>query len=226
MKTSKNIATISYNTPQFLESKLNEFIKSGAIAYWVYIVHKGETIRKGKDKGNKGKDHIHLFIQPAKPIDTTTLTLELRELIHDENGKHQLVGIDKDIKPSDFSNWYLYNKHDKNYLIDHRAGTREYHYSDNDFITSDYDTLSNLVNNIDYKGLTLESQIDAAIKKGIPWEVIVHNRLIPTKQIRQYKEYYMCAHVALQYELKEDYKHLLDAQNEELYNLETGEIIE
>ena len=42
MRTTKPIATISFNTPDFLKLKLNELLKAGRLSFWAFIVHKPE----------------------------------------------------------------------------------------------------------------------------------------------------------------------------------------
>ena len=42
MKTTKPISTISYNTPEFLENKLNELLANGLISFFAYILHEPE----------------------------------------------------------------------------------------------------------------------------------------------------------------------------------------
>ena len=65
MRTSKPIATIAYNTVDFLEQKLAELLRNHKIQDYFFIYHIAEEDEK--------KDHIHLYIEPNTRIDTMDL---------------------------------------------------------------------------------------------------------------------------------------------------------
>lgn len=46
MRTSKPIATISYNSADFLKLRLNDLIKSKKICDWMFIQHTAEADEK------------------------------------------------------------------------------------------------------------------------------------------------------------------------------------
>lgn len=73
MRTSKPIATISYNSADFLKLRLNDLIKSKKICDWMFIQHTAEADEK--------KDHIHLWIKPNTLLDTMDLQEHFLELI-------------------------------------------------------------------------------------------------------------------------------------------------
>ena len=71
MRTSKPIATISYNSETYLRDKLNELIKSHKISDYMFIKHKAES--------DERKDHIHLWIKPNTLLDTMDLQKHFTE---------------------------------------------------------------------------------------------------------------------------------------------------
>jgi len=131
MRTSKPISTISYNSPEFLKDKLNEWVKKGLIAYWCFISHKGETL----DDGTVEKDHIHVFLEPNKTVDTLALQFDSQEF----DAEHP----DKPFKcihfqSSKYDEWTWYVLHDAMYLAMHLE-SRQYEYTKDDFVYSDED---------------------------------------------------------------------------------------
>ena len=77
MKTTKPIATISYNSTEFLDLKLSDLISSKKIEYYCYIVHLGEDDESGK------KDHIHPYVEPARLIEAVrTVVLRQQDKSH------------------------------------------------------------------------------------------------------------------------------------------------
>lgn len=50
--------------------------EKGLVAYWCFILHKGETL----DDGTVEKDHIHVFIEPNKTVDTLSLQYDSQEI--------------------------------------------------------------------------------------------------------------------------------------------------
>lgn len=103
MATNKPISTISYNSEEFLVSRLNEWYQAHLIQCWQYIKHKGE---------DGDKDHIHLRIEPNKRIDPMDLTQILME--YDPNHVKPL-GC-RPWRPSKEEDWFLYAIHDTQYL--------------------------------------------------------------------------------------------------------------
>ena len=67
VRTTKPIATISFNSPDFLRTKLEELRDAGRISFWAFIEHKPED-----DEGGK-KSHCHLYIEPSKMLQTDDL---------------------------------------------------------------------------------------------------------------------------------------------------------
>ena len=67
MRTTKPIATISFNTPEYLKLKLDELTKAKKIAFWAYIVHQPEDDEAGN------KVHMHVYIEPSAMVQTEDL---------------------------------------------------------------------------------------------------------------------------------------------------------
>ena len=129
MKTTKPIATISFNTEEYLRLKLDELIRSQIITFYAYIPHLKEE--------DENKDHIHVFLQPNKPVDL----LELRNFFKqkDPSGNEKPLGT-INFTPSKWVDWFYYSIHDRAYLLN-KGESRKYTYSFSDVRTSDLDEL-------------------------------------------------------------------------------------
>lgn len=128
MRTRKTIATISYNTEEFLRKKLEKLCEQQLICDFMYIPHKKES--------DEAKNHIHLWIKPNTMLDTMDLQKILSE--QDPSGnKKPLKCID--FKYSDIDEWILYDQHYAPYLAS-KGESREYHYKKEDFRYYDEDT--------------------------------------------------------------------------------------
>lgn len=136
MRTTKPVSTITWNTERFLVNKLMELQKKRIISFWAFIRHFAEEDEK--------KDHIHLFMIPAIRIDTLELEREFDEV--DPNNSLPIKCLT--IKSSRFSDWYLYDKHDEDYLVS-IGQSRKYHYSDSDFAVSSAEEFNEMIHTID-----------------------------------------------------------------------------
>jgi len=179
MNTSKPISTITWNTLPFLRVKLNELIKAKIISFWAFAPHLGEDL--DTDEGGKGKDHIHVYMEPAKRIQTVDLVEHFIEL--DPTKK-------KPIRPlhfvvSKWSDWYLYGYHDKAYLIS-KGMTRQHYYTPDIFEYSDENEAHYRIAQVDKGDLGVIGRIRDAIKEGLNWDSLVSRGLIPVNQLRNY----------------------------------------
>lgn len=147
MRTSKAISTISYNSVNFLRLKLDELKNAGTISFWAFIKHKGEP--KSDEAGRK--DHIHLYVQPSKMLQTDDLQKYLAEPNPDyhegEDEKKRTLGCIM-FRASKFSDWYEYSIHDPSYLAS-KGLERQFHYKREQIYTSSEDDLNNLIESID-----------------------------------------------------------------------------
>lgn len=132
MRTSKPIATISYNTQEFLVHKLEELIANKKISDYMFINHFAEE--------DERKNHIHLWIKPNRLLDTMDIQRFLMEL-DPKNPEKPLKCID--FRASKTDDWILYCQHYAPYLAS-KGESREYHYSKDDFVAHDEDTFEDL----------------------------------------------------------------------------------
>lgn len=132
MRTSKPIATISYNSENHLRMKLNELIESHKISDYMFIRHNAESDEK--------KDHIHLWIKPNTLLDTMDLQNHFLE-VDLQNPTKPLKCID--FRQSKVDDWILYNQHYEPYLLS-KGEVREYHYLKSDFRFYDEDNFEDL----------------------------------------------------------------------------------
>lgn len=133
MRTSKPVATITYNTKPFLDEKLAELMRKKKIQYYIYIYHYKEEDEK--------KDHVHLYVEPNTLIDT----MDLQNFLSEPDLSHP----DKPLKPQKFvfcrniDEWILYSEHFPPYLAT-KLEERQLVYSYEDFCTPDDDTFYDL----------------------------------------------------------------------------------
>lgn len=132
MRTSKPIATISYNSQDFLVHQLEELIKNHKISDYLFINHFAEEDEK--------KNHIHLWIKPNTLLDTMDLQKYLTEY-DPKNPTKPLKCIDFHISKVD--DFILYSQHYAPYLAS-KGESREYHYSKDDFVYNDEDNFEEL----------------------------------------------------------------------------------
>ena len=122
-----HVSTISYNSENFLKTKLNELCEKHIISDYMYIKHHPEE--------DERKEHIHLVIRPNQKIDTMEIQDYLTEVIPD--GK-PLKCIDFR-RTSDLDEWILYELHHPEYLLS-KGESRKYVYTKDDFCFYDEDT--------------------------------------------------------------------------------------
>ena len=176
MRTSKPIATISYNTLSFLKETLDNLVDNNIIEFYFFVWHNAEDDEAGK------KDHTHVYVQPAKVINTC----ELKELFNEVDPKN-----DKPLgtivwKRSKFMDAYLYFIHDKSYLA-FKGQSRKYSYSSDDVITNDQDTLRYEVFNIDMLDLTPYADMQKALDEGLSFQEYFRRGRIPIQQVSSWE---------------------------------------
>lgn len=173
MRTTKPIATIAFNSPCYLELKLNELLKSGRISFWSFIAHKAEDDEAGK------KDHCHLYVVPSKMLQTDDLKAELKEYdpAHPDKPKGCI-----NFGSSKFDPWYLYALHDKRYLAS-KGQSRRFHYQHDDIRSSDPDELLFKARSIDLVSLSPYSDMEDAQRQGLTWAEYFSRGTIPLPQV-------------------------------------------
>lgn len=177
MRTAKSISTISFNTPDFLKLKLRELTSAGRISFWSFIVHNPED-----DEGGK-KEHIHLFIEPSKMLQTDDLKQDFAEFDFDKPDKPKTC---ISFVSSKFNHWYLYSLHDRRYLAS-KGQSRKFHYVIDDFVSSSYDELLYRVRSIDLLSLSPYADIEDAIDHGLTFQEYFARGTIPIQQIKLYE---------------------------------------
>jgi len=117
--TQKPISTISYNTENFLDSKLVELYDTKIIDYALYIKHKGENdIDDFTGEVKKDKDHWHIYMHTSKRIDLTSIKKEFNE-IDIENFNSKPLGC-MNFQVSKIGHWLCYAVHKIEYLLIHK----------------------------------------------------------------------------------------------------------
>lgn len=177
MRTSKPITTISFNTPAFLRQKLEELQKAGKLSFWAFITHKPED-----DEGGK-KEHIHLYVEPSKMIQTDDLKEELKEL--DPANPSKPRGCIS-WNSSKFDPWYLYALHDKRYLAS-KSQSRRFHYQHDDIASSDPDDLQFKARSIDLVSLSPYADMEDAQSHGISWAEYFLRGTVPLPQVNLFE---------------------------------------
>lgn len=173
MRTTKPISTISYNSEAYLELKLNELLKSGHLSFWVFIHHEPEDDEAGR------KEHCHVYLEPAKMLQTDEIKKMLQEF--DPQHPEKPLGC-MSFHGSKFDDWYLYGLHDKAYLAS-KGQTRKFHYKHEDMRTSDVDELLCSARMIDRLECTPYQAILDAQALGITWAEFFKQGRVPIQQI-------------------------------------------
>lgn len=193
MITNKPFSTISYNSIGFLTNKLDLFVDDGYIVFYALYPHKGEDDESGK------KDHIHVYIEPNKRIDTQALFTELEEvdiplnefleLAPQEQKLHILKCMPCRTSSGKFAHWYMYSQHNPQYLKAKNL-TKKFFYNAEDCITNDNDYLHYLVQQIEPIPLTPYQAIREAIENGETFHEFIAKGQIPITLIHAYSKAY------------------------------------
>lgn len=155
MRTSKPCSTISYNSVDFLQRKLDDLIRRGFIDFYAFVEHLPEE--------DEEKKHKHLYLFPSKLVDTNQIRDELKEF--DSNNPLKPLGC-LPFQSSKFADWYLYILHDTAYLTS-KGQARKYHYTDDDIISSDHDYFNELKHTIDWSKINTLGSVVQAAESGI-----------------------------------------------------------
>lgn len=172
MRTSKPVSTISYNTEDFLKKKLENWKSQGLIEFAMWVRHDPEEDEK--------KAHFHVFIRPARLIQTMDLEKDSMELDPENIEKpFKMIGF----RVSKESDWLLYAIHDPTYLQE-KGLERQYVYGLDDVKSTCSDTLSDIIRHMsdDRKG-RLEYRILQMVNMGMGWDAIVASGAIPLRHM-------------------------------------------
>lgn len=179
MRTSRPIATISYNTKEHLNIVLDELIRKRAISFWAWVEHHPED--------DETKAHKHLYIEPNGQIDTDSLREQFLQ-VDLTNPTAKPLGT-LNFRPSKFTDWYLYALHDSSYL-DTKGQSRRYHYTLEDVQTSDHDELVENIHMMDLSKINRSLILKTAAESGVPFAEILALGQIPLQQTPAYQRAY------------------------------------
>ena len=177
MRTTKPISTISYNSPLFLALKLEELRKAKVITWWAFISHIAEDDEQGK------KDHLHVYVEPARMLQTEDLREELRE----PDPEHDKPLGCLSWESSKFDHWYMYVLHDKRYLAS-KGQSRRYSYKHDDIVTNDEDELLHKARRIDHLSLSPYGDMLDAIQHGLTWPEYFARGTVPLPQLNAFEK--------------------------------------
>ena len=122
------ISTISYNSEEFLKSKLEDLYKRHIISDYFYIWHYPEEDEK--------KGHFHVLIKVNKRCDTMDIQEEFKEVVPGESRPLKCIDFRRTHSVDD---WILYEMHYKTYLAS-KGESRKYTYNKEDFRCCDIDS--------------------------------------------------------------------------------------
>lgn len=179
MRTSKPIATISYNTADFLSRKLDSWKKLGWIEFAMWIRHEPEDDEK--------KAHYHVFIRPARLVQTMDLEKDSCEFDKENPEKpFKMIGF----RVSKESDWLLYGLHDPAYMQE-KGLTKQYVYSLEDVQSTDEDTFRDIISHMsDDRQGRIEYRLIQMMRQGMTWQEIVFSGAIPLRHIQACKIMY------------------------------------
>lgn len=178
MNTSKAFSTISFNTRPFLQGVLNDLIEEGVLTFWAFIPHKAED-----DEGGK-KDHFHVYMEPAKRLQTDYIIDRSKEI--DPTNPKPKKFMPCNICNS-FGHWFMYAMHDEQYLKN-KGLEKKFHYKYEDFITSDEDYLYCKFKEIDVSILGGFGKMKEALQQGMTFNEFCDHGWVPVQQFVQYKK--------------------------------------
>lgn len=176
MRTTKPIATISFNTAAYLRLKLNELTSAGIISFWAFVEHQPED-----DEGGR-KVHYHVYVEPSKMLQTDDLRSELVEPDPENEKPRGCLTWNS----SKFADWYMYSKHDFSYLAS-KGQSRKYEYRHEAFVTSDDDDLLFKVKSIDLTHLTPFQSMREAQTIGLTFAEYFSMGHVPLPQVKLFE---------------------------------------
>lgn len=216
MKTTKPFSTISYNSKDFLQGKLDELIQKRAIAFYAFVKHYREEDEK--------KDHIHLLIMPNGQIQTDSVIDILQEL--DPASPLKPLGV-MPFHSSKWADWFLYSCHDSGYLAS-KGQSRKHHYEEKDFVCSDEDYLHEMVTTIDRSKYAKTQDFVQKVSNGASFLEMLKAGQIPAPQFNQWLSMYEFIQTGATYR-NGRYSHTpadSEAEHKVKVNEDTGEVEE
>ena len=177
MSTKRPLSTISFNTDSYLQSVLSDLAQDGIIQSYIYITHFAEEDTK--------KNHIHLMLVPAKPLDACKVRKRFIEPCAD--GDLQCLPF----QPSKLTDWLLYAMHFPPYLV--RKGiVRVHHYNLQEFCTNEpYEWLEDIFfrGSEELENKRVSTFLDR-VNNGDDFGTILASGLVPFNQVIFYDKLY------------------------------------
>lgn len=177
--TTKTISTISFNTQEYLVSRLNSLVKADIIVYWLAIKHFPEE--------DETKEHFHVLIEPNGKVNLSDLRRELQEL--DPKRPDKPLGCLPFNVTKDLGDWVLYAEHDEDYLLE-KGEARKYHYSQEEILRSDDDIFEHILHSFNKSDYTKGANIIKAICEGADAFELVRNGTIKLSEWYRYRGAY------------------------------------
>lgn len=177
MRTTKPVSTISFNTPAYLQLKLQELTRAHVLSFWAYIVHKPEDDEAGN------KEHAHVYMEPSKMVQTDLIRDELREYDPEKPDKPRGTLT---FRSSKFGPWYLYALHDKRYLAS-KGQSRRFHYDHDAIVASDDDDLLAMSREIDMLSISPYADMLDAQAHGLTWAEYFARGTVPLAMVQQFE---------------------------------------
>lgn len=146
-------------------------MNEGKIEFWSFIQHYPDE--------ESGKMHIHLYMDPARPVETTTLNEKFIQFIPGED----LPRRNMNFRTSNFDNWYLYCLHDEVFLS-MKGLSRTNRYLRDEFHSSSFDEFDRYVANINFAALYNRERIIEAAKDQMPLYQALEKGIIPPDNYR------------------------------------------
>lgn len=182
MRTSKPVSAISYNTEAFLAAEIMRWRDEGLIEFGTFVFHEPE-------EGDL-KRHAHVWVKPAKTIQTTDLENRTKE-IDLTNPLNPPLKTMLWRKSEKFYNWYMYTTHDTAYGLKHGyTEARKYQYGPEDYLSTDADAFELLVSEAKEAAACEDSTmriIIEMIQSGLQFHEILRSGAVPLKQVHNAK---------------------------------------
>ena len=177
MATKKPFSTISFNTLDFLKLVCEELMNESMIQSYYFIKHYAEQDTK--------KDHFHLLLVPARPLDP----VKVRKNFVEPCSQGDLICLP--FQPSKITDWLLYSIHYPPYLI--RKGlTRVCHYNLQDIVSNEsFECLEDIFyrGSEDLTNKRMSSFLDR-VYNGDSFGEILASGLVPENQVIFYDKLY------------------------------------
>ena len=177
MRTISSLSNISWNTQDHLKAVLCKLQQAEIIDFWCFIRHLPER--------DETKEHMHLFLQPTKILDTSKFNRHFDEYVDGEDLPRRPTS---DWRRSKFADWFLYASHDPGYLAK-KGIARNYHYEKSDFITSDDLAFSARLDEVPNVFGAAQAIINAA-RTNVPWDKLCASGIVPLANYRQANSLY------------------------------------